>query len=312
MKKYLFIILICITVKTYCQTPDIDSLKSWMHFLSADERKGRANGSWENVQVADWIKAEFEKSGVLPLPGSDWLFQDYQNPNGGSGLTNVIGYIPGKSEDSYIILSAHYDHIGVSKSGGKDDIFNGADDDASGICMLIGIARKIFADTVKPECSIIFAAFSAEELGMLGSEAFCESNIISWDKVKLNLNFELTGRSGEFGKNRYYITGPANSNLIEKLNSFNETSTWMISDAGKMTDVLYRSADNYSFVKNVHNKKICFPAHTLATSIGMEYIHRVGDEEKYIDFENLNGLINYTTELLYYLSEKDVVLSCKK
>jgi len=130
MKHILLIFLLCITGKAYSQTPTLDSLKSWMHFISADERKGRANGSVENVQVADWLALKFEKSGIKPLPGIDWLFHDYPNPNGGKGLTNVIGFIPGKSEDSYIILSAHYDHVGMSRAGGADDIFNGADDDA--------------------------------------------------------------------------------------------------------------------------------------------------------------------------------------
>jgi Zn-dependent M28 family amino/carboxypeptidase len=227
------------------------------------------------------------------------------------GLTNIIGYIPGKSEDSYIILSAHYDHIGVARSGGSDAVYNGADDDASGICMLLGIASKIFSDTNKPECSIIIAAFSGEEIGMLGSAAFSNSNTVAWEKVKLNLNFELTGRSGELGKNRYYITGPSNSNLTEILKVFNENHTWILTDIGADADMLYRAADNYSFVKFVHSRKVCFPAHTMATSVGKEYVHRVKDEEKYIDFDNLSELIDYTTSLVYYISQKDVILSCK-
>jgi Zn-dependent M28 family amino/carboxypeptidase len=312
MKKCFIFLFACLMGNVYNQTPSQDTLKSWMHFLSADERKGRDNGSVEAIQVADWLADKLEKSGVKTLPGSQWLFHDYQNPNGGMGLTNVIGYIPGKSEDSYIILSAHYDHIGVSRSGGTDPIYNGADDDASGICMLLGIAGKIYADTNKPECSIIIAAFSGEEIGLLGSEAFCKSNVIAWDKVKANLNFELTGRSGELGKYKYYITGRSNSNLSETLNKFNENSTWKMTDVGYVADLLYRAADNYSFVKYVHNRKISFPAHTMATSVGKDYVHTVKDEEKNIDFDNLSELIDYTTSLVYYISQKDVILSCKQ
>jgi hypothetical protein len=122
----------------------------------------------------------------------------------------------------------------------------------------------------------------------------------------------LTGRTGELGRNKFYITGPTNSNLAEILNGYNINSTWTLADAGRMADELYHAADNYSFVKYVHNKKVCFPAHTLATSIGMDYVHKVKDEEKYIDFENLEGLIDYTTALIYFLSAKDVILSCKQ
>jgi hypothetical protein len=314
MKTKLFLILCLIGIHfpiIIAQNEAIDTLKTWIEFLSSDDMKGRANGSVENVKIADWIAKKFANCGLYPLPHQNWMLQDYLYPESWTGfLSNVVGYIPGKSEDTYIVLSAHYDHIGVSGYKNKDNVYNGADDDASGIALLLGIAKKIQERGIIPECSIVMIAFSGEEPGRLGSEYFCQSKIIPMEKVKFNLNFELVGRSTEYGKNKYYLTGPDYSDLASVLTKYNYTEQWQLNYLGPENNLLYTVSDNFSFVRYANRAKCCIPAHTLATSVGVGYIHQVQDEAKYIDYENLNSLVDYTTKLIFYLSWKDIIINC--
>ncbi len=193
---------------------------------------------------------------------------------------------------------------------GQDNVYNGADDDASGIVLLLGVAKKIHESGIMPECPVVLIAFSGEEPGLVGSSYFCQSKAIPWDKIKMNLNFELVGRSVEFGKQKYYITGPGYSNLASVLAKFNGTEKWQMINLGRKADQLFTMADNYSFIQQGKNSKNCIPAHTLATSVGDNYVHRVYDEAKNIDYENLNSLVDYTTKLVYYLSRNEVIINC--
>ncbi len=186
----------------------VDSLRCWLSYMASDEMNGRANGSEEIEKIATWLSDKFQKYGVIPLEGQKSLFQEYPVDGQNAMYKNVIGYIPAKNNKdnySYIVLSAHFDHIG--KRGIM--ICNGADDDASGIVTLLGIAKNIYENNVRLDCPIIFAAFSGEERGRLGSKYFCTSNIIPLNRAKLNINFELVGRSEENGKDKFYITGQA-------------------------------------------------------------------------------------------------------
>jgi len=308
--KTLFTLLCILVSQTISsQTSSLDSLKSWMNWLSADERHGRANGSMDNVAVADWLSAKFTSLGAVAVPGHSTMFQDYSNSQG-KILNNIIAYIPGRSDKNLIILSAHYDHIGMDLLNSNDSIFNGADDNASGVCMLLGIAQRLQADSIKPWCSIVLAAFSGEEIGLQGSANFCQSDYVPWKKVRLNLNFEMCGRTEEQGKNCFYITGPAHSSLVTLINEFNSGKNWQLKDVGPLVNLLYEYSDNYSFIKFRNGGKKCLPAHTLATSLGQGYLHQVSDEAKYIDFDNFNSLISHTTSLIYHLAEKGISIAC--
>ena len=314
MKPKIFFILFILFIHfpiIVAQNTAIDTLKIWMEFLASDDMKGRANGSVENVHIADWLAQKFENFGLRPLPNLNWLIQDYPFPDSWTGyLSNVVGYIPGNSNDSYIILSAHYDHLGLSELKSQDVVFNGADDDASGVVLLLGVAKKIQESGIMPECPIVLVAFSGEELGLMGSSYFCQSETIPRDKIKMNLNFELVGRSMEFGRHKYYITGPGYSNLASVLDKFNLTEKWQLIYLGPKADLLFTMADNYSFIHKGKKSKNCIPAHTLATSVGDNYVHQVYDEAINIDYENLNSLVDYATKLVYYLSGEKVIINC--
>jgi Predicted aminopeptidases len=149
--------------------------------LSSDDMRGRKIFSQDIDRAADFIANEFKKIGLENLhletghTGNDT--SNYrQKFTIGSGhspqLTNVVGILPGKTrKDEYVIFSAHYDHLGVGKPMNGDSIYNGANDDASGVTAVIMLA-KYFKALGNNERTIVFAAFTGEEMGGLGSQYF--------------------------------------------------------------------------------------------------------------------------------------------
>jgi len=299
------------------QTCTTDSIKSWLNFLASDEMKGRDNGTNEIEKVAKWLSEKYKQYGLQPIGDMKDFIQPYILDNDSSFIhKNIIGYIPAKknewgNESPIIVLSAHFDHIGMSYSPvNGDSIFNGADDNASSIVAMLAIAKNLFEQKLKPDCPIVFAAFSNEETGLRGSWYFCNSNVIPIQQIKVNINLEMVGRSDEFGKNKYYITGPKFSNFQDIVVKFNKEKEWKIADAGRIVNMLFEMSDNYSFIEYANHSNFCIPAHTIATSVGMSYVHQLYDEIEYIDFENLNNLIDNLTQLILYVSRKDILVKC--
>ena len=120
-------------------------------------------------------------------------------------LFNVAGMIPGKSKEKELVLfSAHYDHIGIVENSEGDSIANGADDDASGTTAVISLA-KYYKQLKNNERTLIFVAFTAEEIGGFGARYF--SSKLNPDDVVAMFNIEMIGKESKFGKNAAFITG---------------------------------------------------------------------------------------------------------
>ena len=105
-------------------------------------------------------------------------------------VRNILGIIEGKNPDQYIVLGAHYDHLGIW----EEHIWTGADDNVSGTAGIMTIAKAIVETGVKPEKSIIIAFWTAEEVGLLGSKYFLDNLTYPLDRIKLNLNFDMISR----------------------------------------------------------------------------------------------------------------------
>ena len=110
------LILLMISV-LQAQHLSTDSLRCWLSYIASEEMKGRPNGSKEIEEVASWLSVKFQQYGVIPLDSLESLFQEYPARNQGAVYKNVIGYMPGKKNHSHIILSAHFDHVGVNRRG---------------------------------------------------------------------------------------------------------------------------------------------------------------------------------------------------
>jgi len=201
-------------------------------------------------------------------------------------LTNLIGMIPGKSKpDEYVIFSAHYDHLGIGKADATgDSIYNGANDDASGTTAVITLAGY-FSKFNKNERTLIFAAFTAEEIGEFGSAYF--SGKINPEKVKAMLNIEMIGTESKWGRNSAYISGYDRSDLGLILQKNLGNTPFKFYPDPYPEQQLFLRSDNASLAK------LGVPAHSISTSkMDVEkYYHKPGDEIKTLDLSNMTEII---------------------
>lgn len=188
-----------------------------LKILSSDLYEGRRTGTKGANRAKKYIINEFYNSDILQINSTyeqPFMFFHHGEKYNGS---NVLGLIKGSTfPNKYIVISAHYDHEGIKQ--GK--IYNGADDNASGISALFAFAE--YYKNHPPKHSIIFAAFDAEELGLQGSKYFVNNSIFELKKIRLNVNLDMISRSD---KNQLYATGTSYSQSLKDIISSYKSST---------------------------------------------------------------------------------------
>ena len=267
--------------------------------LSSDDMRGRKLFTRDIDRATDFIANEFKKLGLENLqPETGHASNDTSNYRQkftiGSGhspqLTNVVGILPGKTrKEEYVIFSAHYDHLGVGKPINGDSIYNGANDDASGVTAVIMLA-KYFKALGNNERTIVFAAFTGEEMGGLGSQYF--SKQFDPKQVIAMFNIEMIGTESKWGKNSAYMTGYEKTDMGKILqNNLKGTSFTFYPDPYPEQDLFYRS-DNATLAR------LGVPAHTISTSKmdSEKYYHSVDDEIENLDFNNMAAIIRAIAE----------------
>jgi hypothetical protein len=284
-------------------------ISEWVTFLASDKMMGRRNGSAEMKVAAAWIAEKYNEMGLKPVSSTVGFIQDYTFTSRQYEVNerNVIGFLEGSDpilKNEYIVLSAHYDHIGVRKGATPDSIYNGADDNAAGTSALIGIAKSIKDSGFKPGRSIIFAAFSGEESGMRGSRNFLKNSPVPVSKIYADLNFEMLGHSEFLGKNKYYMTGCLLSNLDDLIGEYNKKTEFVLVDTIQLAHMLFNSSDNVAFSRISTTDGITkgIPSGTFATTTMAQHVHNVSDEVSLFDFDNMAGLVNHFGGLVLWLS----------
>lgn len=196
-------------------------------------------------------------------------------------LFNVAGMIPGKSKEKELVLfSAHYDHIGIIKSVEGDSIANGADDDASGTTAVIALANY-YKQLKDNERTLIFVAFTAEEIGGFGARYF--SSKLNPDDVVAMFNIEMIGKESKFGKNAAFITGYERSDFGEILQKNLEGTDFKFHPDPYPDQNLFYRSDNATLAA------LGVPAHTISTDqIDTDkFYHTVKDEFATLDAFNI-------------------------
>lgn len=200
-------------------------------------------------------------------------------------MKNVVGVLPDKSKkNEFVIFSGHYDHIGVGKAVNGDSIYNGANDDASGITGVIMLANY-FSKLRNNERTIIFAAFTAEEIGGFGSQFFAQQYDPS--HVIAMFNLEMIGTESKWGKNSAYITGYEKTDMGTILaKDLEGTEFSFYPDPYPNQQLFYRS-DNATLAR------LGVPAHTISTSkMDVEpHYHKVSDHVETLDLVNMTEVI---------------------
>jgi Zn-dependent M28 family amino/carboxypeptidase len=200
-------------------------------------------------------------------------------------LANIAGMITGKKKpNEYVIFSGHYDHLGIGKPVKGDSIFNGANDDAAGTTAVIMLA-KYFMKQAAPKRSIIFVAFTAEEVGGFGSQYFSEQ--LDPAQIMAMFNIEMIGTESKWGKNSAYITGYEKTDMGEILaKNLKGTDFTFYPDPYPSEQLFYRS-DNATLAR------LGVPAHTISTSKmdNEPNYHKLSDEIGTLDMNNMAKII---------------------
>lgn len=181
-----------------------------LRYLSSPELEGRAAGTAGNAAARSYVRDQLAAAGVQPFDGG-WTHTFPVTPRqGGQAIegVNVVGRVEGTvRSDRFIVVTAHYDHLGVR----NDQIFHGADDNASGTAALLELARYFAANP--PENSIVFAALDAEEMGLQGARAFVADPPVPLAAIALNVNMDMVSRNAA---NELYAAGTAHyPSLVE-------------------------------------------------------------------------------------------------
>ena len=200
--------------------------------------------------------------------------------------SNVVGVIPGKSKkNEYVVFSGHYDHLGIARQAvNGDSIYNGANDDAAGTTAVIMLGNY-FKKLNNNERTLVFAAFTAEEIGGFGSQYF--SKQFDPARVMAMFNIEMIGTESKWGKNSAYITGFEKTNMGELLqNNLKGSAFTFHPDPYPDQNLFYRS-DNATLAR------LGVPAHTISTSKmdSEPNYHKVTDEVSTLDLENMAKII---------------------
>ncbi|WP_025743222.1 M20/M25/M40 family metallo-hydrolase [Aquimarina pacifica] len=257
-----------------------------VEFLASDELKGRDTGSEGLEKAAQFIEKELKKHNVQPY------FETYRDVFDVEGVStyNIVGYLKGTDPalaNEFVIVGAHFDHIGAAKEVDGDSIANGANDNAAGSSAVISLAKQ-FANLKERKRSVLFVLFGAEEKGLLGSEHL--SKVLQEKKIDVYamVNFEMIGVPLNDKPYKAYITGYEMSNMAEKMNEYSGSE--LIGYLPKAKEFgLFKRSDNYPFYE-----KFKIPAQTISTFdfTNYQYYHHVDDEASQMNFDFMAELIN--------------------
>lgn len=225
-RDYLLLALLLVGNITFAQFPieralntiNRSSAEATINFLASDELQGREAGFHGSRVTSEYIVSLLQWMGVSPLADSYFQpFDAYRKERQKKGrlevhpdsiaklkqevhqkltMRNVLGMIPGKNTKEYVIVGAHFDHLGIDPALDGDQIYNGADDNASGVSAVLQIARAFLASGQQPERNVIFAFWDGEEKGLLGSKYFVQTCPFL-SQIKGYLNFDMIGRNNK-------------------------------------------------------------------------------------------------------------------
>ena len=225
-RDYLLLALLLVGNITFAQSPieralntiNRSSAEATINFLASDELQGREAGFHGSRVTSEYIVSLLQWMGVSPLADSYFQpFDAYRKERQKKGrlevhpdsiaklkqevhqkltMRNVLGMIPGKNTKEYVIVGAHFDHLGIDPVLEGGQIYNGADDNASGVSAVLQIARAFLASGQQPERNVIFAFWDGEEKGLLGSKYFVQTCPFL-SQIKGYLNFDMIGRNNK-------------------------------------------------------------------------------------------------------------------
>jgi hypothetical protein len=296
--------------------------------LAHDSMEGRATATRGSERAARFIASELAQFGVQPA-GDSGFFQRVpvvmQLRNGRRSprllpsfeardtipvadratAVNVVGIIPGSDatlRNEVVLIAAHYDHLGIRSGSGADSIFNGADDDASGVVAVMEIARA-FARGPAPKRTVIVAATTGEEVGLLGTRWFIEHPVRPLDAIVSNLEIEMIGRPDSLagGPGRAWLTGFERSTMADL---FTTAGLPIVADK-RLDQQFFMRSDNIAFARRG------IVAHTLSSYNMHTQYHTPADDVSRVDFAHMTQLVNVAVRAARLLADTPTKLEWK-
>ncbi|MFI5454709.1 MAG: M28 family peptidase [Isosphaerales bacterium] len=202
-------------------------------------------------------------------------------------VRNVIGLLRGsdpKLRDTYVLVTAHYDHLGLSDSEAKDKTFNGANDDGSGTVSVIELASALATVPARPKRSLIFMTFFGEERGMLGSRYYASHPVVPLHETVADVNLEQLGRTDASDgpqRSAASITGFDYSSLATTFERAGQRLSIRVSKNDRFSDRFFMASDNVTFARQG------IPAHTICVAYLYPDYHGLGDHWEKVDYVNM-------------------------
>lgn len=252
------------------------NIEAVLAYLTSDELQGRETGTEGNRKAASYLAERLALYGIEPF------FTSYQDTLKDVPDTwNVVGLIPGTDpilKEEYVLLGAHYDHIGIQPSVDGDSIANGANDDATGVAIVAELARNLVKKS--PKRSVLIAFFTGEEKGLWGSKHLANRLKSQNLNVTLMLNFEMLGIPMQ-REYMTYFTGANQSNIAEQINVLAGMPLVGVLEKAEEYQ-LFKRSDNYPFYQTFKT-----PSHSFSSFDfeNFDYYHHVKDEFQLMDLK---------------------------
>jgi len=258
-----------------------NSLKADVAFLSSDALEGRATPSRGLDIAAEYIAAQFRRAGLEPA-GDDGYFQTATTGDDSAKVRNVIAVLRGSDpalRSTYLIVSAHYDHLGIRDG----QLYAGANDDASGTASLVEIAGALAALPTRPRRSVVFLAFFGEESDEEGSHYYTHHPVFPLARTVADLNLEQLGRTDDTEGPRigaFSLTGFGFTNLAAFLRPAALEAGIRVVNA-PASDRYFPASDNLAFAE------AGVPSTTAAVAFDFPDYHQPGDTWQKLDYRNM-------------------------
>ncbi len=264
-------------------------IAQYIEDLAAEDMAGRRAGTEGEIKASLFLANFFQQAGLQPAGDLNTYFQTFSigryeprevkkrmvfqlRPGEGGQAENILGILPGK-EPGYIVICAHYDHLGII----NDQLYPGANDNASGVAIVMELINQLVER--KPTYSILFALWSAEEMGLLGSKYFCSNPTVPLQEIKAVVNFDSIGNISD---NKELLAWQAKENETSKrIIDILEKDGWTI----KWEEANANTSDQASF----NNKGVA--GFTLLSPKWLNRNHTIKDEARRIEIEPLVDLV---------------------
>jgi len=271
-------------------------LMSDVRVLAADSLEGRAAGTEGGAKARTYLEERFRGIGLEPM--GDAGYRQLVPLQSGAEAVNLIGRIPGTVHpQSVLVVTAHYDHLGVRRG----EIYNGADDNASGVAALLDVARR-FKET-PPKHTIVFVAFDAEEQGLVGARHFVANSPVPMGAILANVNFDMVSR-GDAGA--LWVAGPSHyphlGEIIEPVAESASVTVRFGHDTGSGSDNWTSASDHGAF----HQRDV--PFLYFGVEDHADY-HRESDEADKIDPVFFAGAVEAIWSAVQALDEDHAALA---